>query len=270
MLSLARAVSGAALDYLSPARCVGCGVGGRWLCRPCAFELGETPGLSCPGCVRTAAHGETCDLCRLLGSPLDQLVAGFSYERPVLHKLLWSFKERGSRAALPALAARLSAVAREHVQVTAPAVVAHVPASPKRIRERGFDQAGLLATRVATTLGVPHVQLLRRVRSGAAQKTLDVLDRRAALQGCFAVAADGVGPGSGPPATVVLVDDVATTLATLETCAALLRDAGVRSVVGLVLAHAEASADEKPKSVDAGGEAGYARPARPAVRYSSG
>lgn len=261
---------GAVLDYLSPARCVGCGVGGRWLCRPCAFELGGWPALSCAGCGAAAERGETCDLCRLLGSPLDQLVAGFSYEQPVLHKLLWSFKERGNRVVLPALGGRLSAVAREHVRVAAPTVIAHVPASPRRIRERGFDQAGLLAARVATALDLPHVQLLQRVRSGAAQKTLDVLDRRAALRGCFAVTADAVEPGSEPPATVILVDDVATTLATLETCAALLRAAGVRSVVGLVLAHAEASAEQEPKSVDAAGEAGYARPARPAVRYSSG
>ncbi|MFO0702738.1 MAG: ComF family protein [Candidatus Andersenbacteria bacterium] len=188
-------------------------------------------------------------MCRALGSPLDQLVSVVAYERPVLHKLLWTFKESGNREVLPYLTQRLQTVATEHVQLapevratagTAQAAVVPVPALRRRVRERGFNQAELLAGAVARGLKLPlRSDVLARVRSSSSQKTLNVHDRRTALKGAFAVATTGAVGISPLPRHVILVDDIATTLATLETCAGVLKRAGVRSVVGVVLAHAQ-------------------------------
>ena len=212
---------------------MGCGSGEHWLCRACLLALGGLPELTCPGCGQVESFGLACAECQALGSPLDQLVAGFSYEKPVLHKLLWSFKESSNRAVLPYLSRRLAELGP--LVVGAQAVVP-VPTSRQRLRERGFNQASLLAKSFAKTINAPlQEHMLVRTKIGRAQKSLDVLDRHSELKGVFNLA-----PGSTyVPKTVVLVDDIATTLATLETCAMALRQAGVQRIVGLVLAHAQ-------------------------------
>lgn len=240
--TLVRTAAHGVLDYLSPPACVGCGAAARWLCRACAFGLDAPPALACPGCGASEVHGRTCTTCRELGSPLDQLAAGFEYERPTLHRLLWTFKESGNREVLPHLTRRLADVAGEHVQVACgdQSAVIPVPALRSRVRDRGFNQAEVLAEPVARALALPlRNDVLVRVKAGRSQKTLGVHDRRSALKNVFQIARTS---GSvALPARVVLVDDVATTLATLETCAMVLKAAGVRSVCGVVLAHAQAS-----------------------------
>jgi predicted amidophosphoribosyltransferase len=113
-------------------------------------------------------------------------------------------------------------------------VVTWAPTSDARRRERGFDQAELLARAVARRRGLPVMALLRR-RPGPAQAGRGVGDRWA-------------HPGfvarrrwSGP---VLLLDDVATTGATLSAAAGALRAAGVPAVHGLVVAKAPARAPQ--------------------------
>jgi ComF family protein len=107
--------------------------------------------------------------------------------------------------------------------------VVPVPLHPSRRRERGFNQARDLARH----LGLPVVEALARVRSTAPQAQLSAAERRRNLEGAFATtrhAARLIG------ATVVVVDDVSTTGATLEGCALALRSAGVADVRALTAA----------------------------------
>lgn len=248
---LARAAGSAALEYISPTRCVSCGVAGRWLCRTCGFSLVDSPRLGCPGCGLASDHGIACEDCRALGSPLDQLVSAVSYERPVLHKLLWSLKESGNREVLPYLSRRLATAALQHVTDTASpdgtvtsAAVIPIPATRARTRTRGFNQAAVLAAPVAHVLGMlMRTDILTRTKDARSQKTLDVHGRRAALKGAYALTR--ASETETPIEHVVLVDDITTTLATLETCAALLKTAGVKRVTGIVLAHAQGHADRE-------------------------
>lgn len=123
-------------------------------------------------------------------------------------------------------------------ELMAPAVgvgvlLVHLPTAASRVRQRGYDQADLLAKALAAKTDQPYAPLLGRLGSqrqvGASRQ-----QRLAQLAGAFRVTRPYLLAGR----TIVLVDDVMTTGASLETAAAALKKAGAKRVVGLVFARA--------------------------------
>ena len=178
--------------------------------------------LACPGCGRPA--DPVCIRCRraLAPAPLaappphvDGWAAPFAYEG-VARELIARVKYRRMHAATGWLAAAMAPLVGPPV----PAVVTWVPTTSARRRERGFDHAELLARAVARLLTRRAIRLLRR-GPGGPQTGLAAAERR-------------LGPElvarSHVPASVLLVDDVATTGATVGAAARALRDAGATSV----------------------------------------
>lgn len=114
-------------------------------------------------------------------------------------------------------------------------LVTWVPLSEKRRRERGFDQARLLAERTAEVLEVPVGRTLEKWSHTPAQALIDdPAARRANVRGVYRAAEDCDVAGKH----ILLVDDVTTTGATLSECAACLLAAGAASVTALTLARA--------------------------------
>jgi ComF family protein len=110
--------------------------------------------------------------------------------------------------------------------------IVHVPLSSSRKKERGYDQAGLIAQQLSKLIGVPHERraLRRARRTGAQVDQPDESSRRRNVEGAFALGARQVeGPG-------LLVDDVVTTGATLSACARVLAEAGASPVYALTFA----------------------------------
>jgi ComF family protein len=117
-------------------------------------------------------------------------------------------------------------------------VVVPVPLHPARLAERGYNQSALLGAAAARELGAPlEARALVRTRPTAQQARLDQASRRENVAGAFAVRAGGAALRGR---RVVLVDDVATTGATLEACRAALLEGGAASVTALCVARAEA------------------------------
>ena len=143
---------------------------------------------------------------------------------------LHAFKFEGRRA----LARPLAALVLEQWAPVIGADVAAlvpVPLGRARERERGFNQAALLAERVAAGLGVPlRSRWLVRARATRPQSDLGAAERRANVRGAFAAATAAAGHH------VVVVDDVLTTGATVEECARALRVAGAARVGVLTVA----------------------------------
>jgi ComF family protein len=111
-------------------------------------------------------------------------------------------------------------------------LVSFVPVHADRARQRGYDQAELIARSAARHLGLPFAPLLARRRATIAQFDLDRRDRAANVEGAFAV----VGPTNPRGAWVLLVDDVVTTGATLAACATALETAGALAVSAVTVA----------------------------------
>ena len=224
---------------LLPPRCLVCeapGADGHDLCAACRDDLPwNRP--ACPRCALPVAAGGRCGRCLRRPPPLDATLAALAYRFPVDH-LLPRFKFHGDLAAgrlLGQLLAEAQGVARAGAPAGAdgPQALVPVPLHPRRLRERGYDQALELAQGLGRALGLPvQADGLRRVRATAAQSTLGAAARHGNVRGAFVAA-----PGPWPE-WVALLDDVMTTGATLGECARALRRAGVLRVEAWVVARA--------------------------------
>lgn len=204
---------------------------------------------SCPGCGREGAP--ICAACRpalevRLGRPAGVMI-GLPAELPApLVQLEWTAPFTGTvRAALHALkyagerrlAIPLGEAAAERWRRAGAGgdLVVPVPVHVDRARERGYDQAVLLAEVVARELGLPCAPLLVRERRTVAQFELDRHQRRTNVAGAFRLRSAAVQTAL-VGRWVVLVDDVTTTGSTLAACADVLVGAGALAVSGLTIA----------------------------------
>ena len=169
------------------------------------------------------------DPLRAAGSrELDLLVAAGAYTDPLLSRAVRAWKY----GRLPGLAEPLCALLLEAAALLPPGepTPCPVPLHWSRLFWRGFNQSERLAVGLARGRGWSARPLLRRARPTGWQAKRSAVERRAALAGAFVPAAPRI------PERVLLVDDVATTCATLDACARVLREAGARHVEAIVLA----------------------------------
>ncbi len=119
--------------------------------------------------------------------------------------------------------------------------VTWAPLSRKRLRERGFDQAELMARAAGESLSLPVRPALLKIRDTTPQSELEEeRDRRNNARDAYALRPGAEVEGK----TLVLVDDVVTTGSTLGECARVLREAGARAVYGLTLAQARSGKEK--------------------------
>lgn len=150
---------------------------------------------------------------------------------------------------LPRIADDLgAAMARMSLPDPGAAVLVPVPLAPRRLRERGYNQSECLARHLARCWRHPVRQLLIRTRDTATQTALTPAARLANVAGAFSVRNEECGERNGtraersafqmPRSTLVLVDDVFTTGATLAAAAQALQDAGALSIMAITFGRA--------------------------------
>ena len=149
----------------------------------------------------------------------------FEYQWPI-DRLLHLFKYQQRLDLLSILRHALQQQARLDVD----AIVA-MPCSNQRLRQRGYNQAQLLAQQLSQLWQLPIWPHLQRIKHQPAQQRLDRAERLSNLKDAFAVS-----PGQRPPSRLLLIDDVLTTGSSFCSAAATLRQAGAIQLHGLIMA----------------------------------
>ncbi|HEX5396045.1 MAG TPA: ComF family protein [Candidatus Limnocylindria bacterium] len=211
----------ALLDLVLPPACGSCGRVGRLLCDRCRAEL------RAPTAAADRFHAPDAGV--VLGDALELALAAFAYEG-VLRRALQRLKYIGAARMARPLAEAAAPVLRRLITLGGPALLVPVPVHVARQRERGYNQALLLATELGRLTGLAVDDLLRRPHATAKQHRLDRAGRLRNLRGAFVIRSD-----ARPPPAVIVVDDILTTSATLEACASVLREAGVLHAYGFAI-----------------------------------
>jgi len=210
------------LDLLLPPACAGCGRFGHLICPTCLnrFRPAAAPG----------DRFATADPGMIVGDALELAVAAFEHGGE-LRRALQRLKYGGSgRIAIPLAHASAPGLAAL-TAVSGPLPLVPVPMHAARERQRGYNQAALLARALGAEAGLPVRDLLERRRATVPQHGLGKAARLHNLRGAFALRR-----GEDSPPRLILVDDILTTSATLEACAGVLRAAGATSVYGFAIA----------------------------------
>lgn len=211
----------AVLDLLFPPKCVFCGAlledSEKGMCARCQREL--------PWLLEGEAEqkGEFFSLC----------AAPLRYQEKV-RESIHRYKFQGRRGYHKLYGHLVAQCVHDHLDGRYD-LISWVPLSRRRKKERGYDQAFLLASAAAAELGAPLAETLRKARNTTAQSGLsEASQRRANVLGAY-VPAD---PRQVEGRRVLLIDDVVTTGSTLSECARTLRTAGAADVVCAALARA--------------------------------
>lgn len=229
------------LHIVFPRTCFACGKDLPWdasgsLCASCACGLKRPGPLICRRCGAVLkAGGAHCYACR--GSKARQykcavIRSAFVFNdssRALVHALKYGGADYLAREMGVLMGRRFCT----YPELAEAEVIMPVPLFPKRRRKRGYNQSSLLARALAASVGLPYVETaLARSRNTVSQTTLGRKGRLENMTGAFTVE----NPSAVKRKTVLLVDDVATTGATLEGCAVALKAAGAKKVLAYTFA----------------------------------
>ncbi|CAH0223238.1 ComF family protein [Pseudomonas brassicacearum] len=198
------------------------------ICTPCESEL-PWLGDQCSVCaLPLPMAGLRCGQCASQPPAFERVLAPWAYDFPV-DSLITRFKHQ-AKWPLGRLMGELLAQSLQHhfdEGLERPDALVPVPLATRRLRQRGFNQAALLARWLSGPLAIPcEEHLLRRTQDTPAQQALDARARRRNLRQAFALAPQAALRNRH----LALVDDVLTTGATAQALAALLLDAGAARV----------------------------------------
>jgi len=226
------------LNILFPRTCAGCRGDVPWgedhsLCASCRDALPRWYGLTCIVCgLPLPDGGARCSECRRRRRAFRFLRSALLYEGSA-GKIIKAFKFGGRQDLAVPLGRLVSECWREEPRLGAADLVLPVPLHWRRERSRGYNQAAALARVFAGRTGLPmRANVLKRRRATKPQTSLGREDRRENVREAFVVRHPNAVRGK----TVLLIDDVCTTGATLEACARALKAAGARRVGAMTAA----------------------------------
>lgn len=220
------------MDWIYPPHCAGCSSPGNRFCQTCLSLVKVIDqDKVCPRCGIPQSTVELCQECAV-GEPEFTAVRSWGlYEGPI-RKAIHRLKYQNDLGVSEDLAKPLSLLLEDlnwHIDLVLP-----VPLSRMRMRSRGYNQSAMLARWIAGARGVPYnAACLTRSKDTISQVGLSGEERRRNVLGAFEAVPDLAAGKS-----LLVIDDVTTTGATMQACAKALILAGARQVYGLTLARA--------------------------------
>jgi len=223
-------LKGVALDLLFPQWCVGCGREGGFLCPSCRQSLPRIMPPLCPRCGKPQPNGILCPSCVGWQAEIEGVRSPFRFDG-VIRQAIHQLKYRNLRA----LALPLAKLLKDYCATNPMSgeALVPVPLHKRRLRERGYNQSQLLTQELGKLITLPVVGdcLIRQRYALPQARTSSVEERRNNVAHAFICRDHRLQDKQ-----VLLIDDVATSGATLNACASALKAAGATSVWGLVLA----------------------------------
>lgn len=215
------------IKLVAPHVCFVCGRTGELACAGCLESAVTRKAATCYRCNRLSPEFKTCHKCRP-HSRLRRVIVASQYEG-VVKQLIHMLKYENGVDAAPLLAEligrRLSPLSSQYD------VIVPVPIQPRKYRQRGYNQAELLARSLSKRLGLIVVRVLYR-RGSVSQVGANRTTRLTQLEGKVYLHKSQVIAGK----RILLVDDVVTTGGTLNECAKVLKAGGAKSVDAAVVA----------------------------------
>jgi ComF family protein len=223
-------LTGIALDFLFPQKCLGCGDEGVLLCPSCRQSLRPIVNPICPQCGRPQSSGILCPSCINRPSHIDCIRSPLQFEglaRTAIHQL--KYKN------LRSLAGPLGGILGDYLRHNPlPAdVLVPVPLHSRRIKERGYNQSTLLALELSKLIHIPlnETCLVRTTYILPQAQTQSLEQRRENVRSAFVCRNSSLQDRQ-----VLLIDDVTTSGATLDACAQAIKSRSATAVRGLTLA----------------------------------
>jgi competence protein ComFC len=227
------------LDFIFPKYCVNCKKLGQYICTDCFSFISFDISMICLVCNRPSFNGLTHPGCEGRYT-IDGCFAAVAY-KGVVRKLIYSFKYKPFLSGLTNTLVGLfyeSIIQNEMFFKTLEkpdnkkVIIVPVPLHRKRLRQRGYNHARLLAKGLAKKLNLEMADALQRTKDTKSQFGLKLKDRKENIKGAFTLA-----QSSEPRAqSVFLVDDILTSGSTLLEAANTLKRKGAKNVWGLALA----------------------------------
>lgn len=228
-------------DCLFPIFCLGCQIEGQWWCQDCVHKSFTGGEFYCPVCHLKNLNGKNCLNCEAV-SRLEAVAAFFNYQsssavRELIKKIKYNLATDINQLWFQIIADFLNAIWQAGDWPINDITIIPVPLHRKRRRERGFNQAQLIARNIFEVLKKDHQDIqfddlsLQRIKFTKQQAKLNRAERLINLEGAFAWVGD-----VKLSKNIILVDDVFTSGATMQECARVLKNAGAQTVRGLVMA----------------------------------
>lgn len=211
------------LDVLFPKLCVGCGKEGKYICAKCSIFISECESLRE---VRPLGIGRT-------STKLDGLTSLWAYEG-IIKELIHAIKYQGITDIIKELISLIN-IDIYYSYIT------YVPMYLKGEKQRGFNQARLIAKELSSNNEARVINLLEKIKDTEPQMKLNQEERLENIKGSFRLKEARPLENFNKEAvrgraSILLVDDVFTTGATMQECCKVLKQAGIKKVWGFTLA----------------------------------
>jgi len=222
------------LDLLFPIYCLGCKKEENYLCDNCRQTLKINEIYFCPLCGIEQSNARACLTCEQK-SFLDGLLVATDFKQPIVNQAIHLLKYNFVTELVEIFEEPLKKYLQKNKDWNSDFLLLPVPLHPKRLRERGFNQAELICTLIKKISGNELAQpLLQKIQYTKPQaKVSQAQNRWANISGSFAYNNLEL---TIEKINIILVDDVCTTGATLQECAKILKNNGWKNVWGLTLA----------------------------------
>lgn len=224
------------VDIIYPRRCPVCGdiviPRGELICSSCenTFQLVTEP--RCKKCSKPMDNEEK-EYCHDCGKNKHHYIKGFSVwvYNEAMKKSIADFKYKGRKEYADYYVAKVIEQYSEHIKKVNPDILVPIPIHAKKERQRGYNQAGILAKAIGSKLNIPvSLHLLQRDKYTLPQKQLNNTERLKNLEKAFSFSKKDFEKIELSIHKIMLIDDIYTTGSTIEACTKILNEQGIKEV----------------------------------------